>query len=109
MFTMSKVNQWQLISPQQLQAKLTQESVILIDVRDENEYIEGHIQGAILRPVSEFNIQEFVDSKNIIIYCRSGKRSHRLAENLWANGWRNFQELEGGIIAWKNAEFPISC
>jgi len=47
--------QWQLLTPQQLHAKLTTESLLLIDVRELNEYQQGHLTGAILKPLSQFN------------------------------------------------------
>lgn len=99
--------QWQLLTPQHLQAKLATKSLLLIDIREFTEYQEGHLAGSILKPLSQFNLDEFKHLENIVIYCRSGKRSHDLAEKLIALGCHNFMELEGGILAWQNANLPI--
>lgn len=99
--------QWQLLIPQQLQAKLATKSLLLIDIRELTEYQEGHLAGSILKPLSQFNPNEFKNFEDFVIYCRSGKRSHSLAEKLIALGCHNFMELEGGILAWQKANLPI--
>ncbi|NCO74618.1 MAG: rhodanese-like domain-containing protein [Cyanobacteria bacterium] len=96
-----------LINPQELMEKLIKESVFLVDVREEEEYNFGHICTAILKPSSQFHPEEWLHHHNIILYCRSGKRSHQIAEKLIALGITSVTELEGGIIAWQKANFPL--
>lgn len=100
-------SQIKLINPQDLMKKLIHESIYLVDVRELEEYNFGHIYTAILKPSSQFNPQEWLDKNNIILYCRSGKRSHEVAEKLINLGISNITELEGGIMAWEKANFPI--
>lgn len=76
----------------------------ILDVREEFEYNEGHIKGAILLPLGElekniFNVVKEKDSK-ILIYCRSGNRSKQAANKLAKMGYKNIYEF-GGIITWK--------
>lgn len=76
---------------------------IILDVREQDEYDEGHIPGAILIPYTEIEIraeEELPDKdKKILVYCRSGRRSKIAALSLSALGYTNIWEF-GGIIDW---------
>ena len=76
---------------------------ILLDVREENEFAEGHIEGAILIPYGEISDraeEELPDKeKTILVYCRSGRRSSIAAEQLVELGYTDVQDF-GGIIDW---------
>ena len=80
------------------------EEYVLLDVREQNEYDEGHIPGAILIPYTE--IEEKAESmipdknKQILVYCRSGRRSKIASEALLELGYTDIKEF-GGIIDWK--------
>lgn len=86
-------------------------SVVVLDVRTDNEYAEGHIKGAIN---IDFKKKDFIakakaalpTDKTIAIYCRSGRRSAGAA-NLLANEGYKLVNLKGGIIAWTEAQKPI--
>lgn len=76
---------------------------VILDVRTEEEFAEGHIEGAILIPNDEIaekaeGILTDKDQK-ILVYCRSGRRSKLAAEALLALGYTNVWEF-GGIIDW---------
>ena len=76
---------------------------IIVDVRRQEEYDEGHIPGAILIP-NETIISEKPDElsdpdQTILIYCRSGRRSKEAAQKLADMGYTNIYEF-GGIIDW---------
>ena len=83
----------------------TEEDYIILDVRTEEEFVEGHIDGAILIP--DYEIAEKAESvlkdkdKLILVYCRSGRRSKLAAEELANLGYSNVKEF-GGIIDWKH-------
>ncbi len=76
---------------------------IILDVRTENEFADGHIPGAILIPDYEIETRaenELPDKEQLIlVYCRSGRRSKNAAEKLAALGYSNVKEF-GGIIEW---------
>lgn len=79
------------------------DSVIILDVRTEAEYSEGHIEGAILIPNTEIKekASELLPEKSatILIYCRSGNRSASAASELVDAGYTNVYDF-GGIMSW---------
>ncbi|MBE9223347.1 rhodanese-like domain-containing protein [Cyanobacterium stanieri LEGE 03274] len=101
-------SQYQLISPQELEQRMKNNSVVVIDVREKDEYEKGHIPGALLKPLSEFSAKELASYPNIVLYCRSGKRSHTVAEKLIETGMTMVTELKGGITAWQEAHLPVA-
>ncbi|MCL2672313.1 MAG: rhodanese-like domain-containing protein [Clostridiales bacterium] len=79
------------------------EEYILLDVRTEEEFAEGHIKGAILIPDYELADRAETELPNkdarILIYCRSGRRSANAANALIELGYTNVYDF-GGIIDW---------
>ena len=79
------------------------EEHIILDTREQDEFDEGHIPGAILIPYTEIeNKAEAMlpdKDKLILVYCRSGRRSKIAAESLVKLGYTNVKEF-GGIIDW---------
>ena len=84
---------------------LDQEDVLFLDVRTSQEFkYEGGIKNALLIPVNDLEkkitMLEAYKSKNIIVYCRSGRRS-KMATKLLKKKNFNVTNLEGGFIAWR--------
>ena len=81
----------------------SQEGYIILDVRTQAEYDEGHIPGAVLIPNTEIEDRaegELPDKDQLIlVYCRSGNRSKQAAQILARLGYTNIKEF-GGIIDW---------
>ena len=81
----------------------TEEGYIILDVRAQEEYDEGHIPGEILIPHTEIEAraEEVLTDKDqlILVYCRSGRRSKIAAEALVEMGYTNIKEF-GGILDW---------
>lgn len=79
------------------------EEHIILDVREQDEFDAGHIPGAILLPYTEIEnkAEEMLHNKDkqILVYCRSGRRSKIVAEALVKLGYTNIKEF-GGIIDW---------
>lgn len=79
------------------------EDYIILDVRAQSEYDEGHIPGAMLIPDTEIAQRaekELPDKEQLIlVYCRSGRRSKLASEALAQMGYSNVREF-GGIIDW---------
>ena len=77
---------------------------IIIDAREQDEYDEGHIPGAILIPYGEIadRAEKELPDKDqlILVYCRSGRRSKIAAEELVKLSYTNVKEF-GGIIDWE--------
>ena len=77
---------------------------IIVDAREQSEYDEGHIQGAIVIPYTEIEqkAEELLPNKTqlILVYCRSGRRSKIAAQSLANMGYTNVKEF-GGIIDWQ--------
>ena len=76
---------------------------IILDVRRQDEYAEGHIPGAICIPNEQINcdspeaLQDY--NQTILVYCRSGNRSKLASQKLASMGYTNVYEF-GGIIDW---------
>lgn len=75
----------------------------VLDVRTEEEYVTGHLNGAILLPVDELSperVQAALPDRDraVLVYCRSGARSGRAAERLRALGYQVYDL--GGLVGW---------
>jgi rhodanese-related sulfurtransferase len=83
--------------------------VYLLDVREPDEYAAGHIPGITLIPMGEVatRLAELPRDKEIIVTCRSGNRSGQVADLLREQGFTNVHNMEGGIIAWEEAGYPV--
>jgi len=81
--------------------------VPLIDVREANEYADGHVPGAVLLPMSEIadRVDEVPTGGEVFLICRSGARSLRVAEHLRAQGV-DAVNVAGGTLAWVEAGQP---
>ncbi len=86
------------------------EKFVLVDVREDNEWANGHLPGALHlgRGIIERDIEQRVpdtDAK-IILYCGGGFRSALAADNLQKMGYGNVESMDGGWKAWLNAGNP---
>ena len=81
----------------------TEEGYVILDVRKQEEYDQGHIPGAIVISHEEIaeKAEEVLTDKDqlILVYCRSGRRSKLAAEALAELGYTNIKEF-GGILDW---------
>ena len=77
-----------------------------IDVRTPAEFAEGHIPGARLMPLAEFD-PAVLDGELVVLYCRSGRRSAEAAEMLATHRGETVAHMEGGFLAWEEAGFPV--
>lgn len=74
----------------------------LIDVREQKEYDGGHILGARNIPISQLKMRmkEIRKDKPVYLYCQSGLRSGRAAQQLYRKGYRQLYHLQGGFKQW---------
>ena len=80
---------------------LLADGVVLVDVREPNEYVDGHVAGAVLLPLGEVTtrVDEFPRSGDVYLICRSGARSGRACEFLRDQGIAAFN-VAGGTLGW---------
>ena len=98
------------ISPENAAEKSNNREAVIIDVRDGDEWDEGHIPGAIhmSRGTIELDVEEKVPDPNamIICHCGGGGRSALAAESLQKMGYKNVRSMAGGFKAWKAIGLP---
>jgi SulP family sulfate permease len=97
------------ISPQELWEKLRNGGTPprVVDVREPREFAQGHVPRAELLPLSKILVDASIQlpaDDEIVLVCRSGRRSIRAAYVLQQEGYKNVHILRGGILAWEAAE-----
>ncbi len=101
-----------VISPDAFETKLkTETGVQLIDVRTQEEFQAGHLNGALNWDIENGDFQKNMPSldknKPVLVYCAVGGRSATSANKLNAAGYTKVYDLKGGIKAWKAAGKPV--
>ena len=97
------------ISPADLCRMLTAKSVLLVDVREPDEYATGHIAGAVNLPLSSFtpsNVPD-ADGRTVVLQCAGGKRSGIALDRCVDAQSTIDTHLAGGIGAWTAAGYPV--
>jgi len=86
------------------------EKLTIVDVREESEWAQGHLPGAIYlgRGVIERDIEQRVPDTNtkLILYCGGGFRSALAADNLQKMGYTNVESMDGGWKGWVSSGLP---
>jgi phage shock protein E len=84
---------------------------LLLDVRTPGEYRDGHIAGALNIPVDQVAARHGVlgagHDREVIVYCKSGKRAARAQQTLQSLGYRNVRLLEGSMQTWQAEQRPV--
>jgi len=91
----------------QLQAEDTE--ALIVDVREPREYESLRAPGSVSLPLAEF-VDRHADlprDRQLLLVCRSGGRSLRATMFLMQQGFSNVANVDGGMIAWKNAGLPL--
>lgn len=97
---------------QELKQKMDRkENFILVDCREKDEWDAGRLPQSIFIPLSQFEQlypEHLKDSDaEIIIQCRSGKRSLNACMMLQGEGYTNLTNLTGGILAWEEQNYEV--
>ena len=105
-----KAPAYRQVSPTEAAALMESEAnYIVLDVRTQAEYDQGHIPGAICVPnetIGTGDIPQLPDKEQLIlVYCRSGNRSQQAARKLADSGYTNIVEF-GGILSWTGETVP---
>lgn len=93
------------LTPEQLAARLAAGNIRLIDVRTDAEVAEGVIPGAEHIPLDRFDPARLgpPDGRDVVLYCRSGKRSAMAGAKLAEATGTPVEHLAGGVLAWEGA------
>lgn len=91
---------------------LNREDAVLLDVREGKEYKEGHILDSIHIPVTMLGKRHIELAKHkqkpVIVVCRSGTRAGPACKMLLKEGYESVFLMSGGIMAWQNANLPLT-
>lgn len=96
------------ITPSELKKMIdNKEELQLIDVREEYEVEIATIGGELI-PMAEImdNLDKISKNKQVVVHCRSGKRSGAVVQTLEKQGFKNVANLKGGILAWADEIDP---
>lgn len=90
---------------------INHKDALVLDVREEKEYQEGHVLDATLIPLGKLNeriteLEKYRD-KPIVVMCRSGNRSGSACVILGKQGFAQAYNLAGGVMAWQKANLPL--
>lgn len=103
-----QISQHELLSA----LKAPEHDIVVLDVRSAEEYVDGHLVGAI--NVSHNTVADKLNqlsqykNNTVVVYCRSGRRA-AFAENILAeNGFKNLRHLTGDMNGWLEAKLPIA-
>jgi phage shock protein E len=92
--------------------KITDTSIIVLDVRTPMEFAQGHIDRALNIDFQSSDFEEQVStldkSAKIAVYCRSGNRSGDAVKVMEKLGFTNLYDMNGGVIDWAAANKPLS-
>ena len=96
------------LTPEEVAKGLTEQRMLLVDVREPNETAVERYPGAIEVPLSSFDPSDIPDpqGRTVVFACRSGKRSVTASLAAQSQGYPYDSHLAGGILAWKAAGLP---
>jgi rhodanese-related sulfurtransferase len=98
-----------IVSAQQAAELQADGSGLLVDVREPHEFTSLRAPGAVSMPLAEFAArhEDLPRDRQVLLVCRSGSRSLRATMFLMQQGFGNVANVDGGMIAWKNAGLPV--
>ena len=92
---------WELIQ--------SEPELVVLDVRTQTEYDDGHIEGAINIPVEEIadRLSELSADDDILVYCRTGNHSGTAVRIMEENGFSKIYHMHEGISTWVSEDLPV--
>ena len=90
---------------------INHKNALILDVREETEYRDGHLLNARLIPLGKLKerigeLEKYKDQP-IVVVCRSGNRSGSACAMLGKQGFAQAYNLAGGVMAWQKAKLPL--
>lgn len=93
---------------EEVKKALADGSIALVDVREDIEWADGHIPGAIHNPLSRFDVAALPRDRKVVVYCRSGRRTLQALEIAQRSGRPDVTTHFGGSwLAWTAAGEPV--
>ena len=85
------------------------DGAVVVDVREANEYVEGHVPGATFAPMSRIalHLADIPRDRDVYVICRSGNRSQAMADLMTAQGIRAIS-VDDGTMGWINRGLPVT-
>ena len=104
-----KYRKYQVVDTNGAVSLMDDDELFIIDVREEKERKAGFLSNDLNIPMGQVKAKmDTLDkSKNILVYCKSGTRSDRIADILSKNDFQKVSSLKGGFNAWLKADLPI--
>ena len=104
-----KYRKYQVVDTNGAVSLMDDDELLIIDVREEKERKAGFLSNDLNIPMGQVKTKmDTLDkSKNILVYCKSGTRSDRIADILSKNDFQKVSSLKGGFNAWLKADLPI--
>jgi rhodanese-related sulfurtransferase len=103
-----------MIAPDQLVQRMEKKdaNLVVLDVRTAEEFAAGHIPGAVNIPHDQLpnRLAEIAGakSKDVVVYCRSGRRSAIAQETLSSQGFKSVKHLDGDMLKWEAEKRPTT-
>ena len=104
-----KNRKYQVVDTNGAVSLMDDDELIILDVREEKERTAGFLTNDLNIPMGQVKakMDSLDKSKNILVYCKSGTRSDRIADILSKNDFQKVSSLKGGFNAWLKADLPI--
>ncbi|NIR28005.1 MAG: rhodanese-like domain-containing protein [Gammaproteobacteria bacterium] len=99
------------IDPTHATRLINHENAVVVDIRSEAEFSQGHVLNAVHLPLSQLSENpkklEAYKDRPVITLCRTGQRAPGAAATLRKQGFDKVYALKGGLLAWQNANLPL--
>jgi rhodanese-related sulfurtransferase len=106
----SRISGISVLTPSEAIRMINHDNAILVDMREDKDYREGHIVNALHAPASADSnkkLEQYRD-KPVIVYCQRGQRSSAYCSKLKKQGFESVYNLKGGLLAWQKEALPLS-
>jgi len=103
---------WKGVGPAEAIQLINHQDAVVLDIREEAEFKGGYILNSVHVPLTQLKDSvsrlEKYRNRPIVVSCRSGSRSAPACATLSKHGFGPVYNLRGGIVAWQNANLPLS-
>jgi rhodanese-related sulfurtransferase len=89
--------------------KADAQALFVLDVRTPDEYAAGYVPGAVNIPHDQLasRLAEVPKDREVVVYCRSGRRSEIAGQVLSGHGYTKLEHLQGDMMGWQDAKRPV--